>query len=1125
MDIGAWLRRLGLEQYERSFIENDIDLATLQALTADDLKELGVLSVGHRRKLLNAIQELEHDEPSASGPATNPFEAMAAGGKPQAAFPRVERRNLTVLFCDLVGSASLSTSLDPEELRDLLRQYQQVVATHVHRFEGHVAQYVGDGVVAYFGFPRAHEDDAERAVRAALGIRDAAANVPAPDGGSIAVRIGIATGLVVAGDVLDGDATKEDAVVGDTPNLAARLQALAQPNEIVIAESTRRLVGETFELVQLATAQLKGFADPVCPWRVGGHRSIESRFEAHLGGVTPIIGREQEVHLLLARWQQAAEGEGQVLLLSGEPGIGKSRITRALLDEIAPFPHTRLRYQCSPYYAGSAFYPIIEQMERAAGFTRDDSSLAKLEKLEAVLAKGTKDVATAAPLLAAMLSSPFEGRYPPLTVTPQRQKELTNRALVDQVLGLASTQPVLIVFEDAHWADGTTLEVLGQIIDRIEFAPVMLLATFRPEFVPPWRSRSSITTIALSRLGRRQSGTIVSSVTGGKGLPPEVLEQIIAKTDGIPLFVEELTKTVLETGLLRDDGDCYLLARPLTPLTIPATLQDSLMARLDRLAPVKEVAQLGSAIGRDFSYRLVAAVSSLREPELRDALAQLAASELIFVRGEPPEATYTFKHALVQDTAYASLLKIRRQQIHARIAEALEQLSPEAKDAQPELLAQHFTLAGLIERAIPLWIQAGQKAQERAALDDAVRHLAQAVELTTKLREGGTRDLLELQARVALAAAFSGLEGPPSLKVREALEPAINLIERISCLSSEDWLRVMWGLALHHVTRSEYPRTLELAAEMISYDPRPGASTEFLGRSMTSFVGHCKGQHKQAVMEMEEVMRMYDPREHDTLVALLNFHPKMLTQVFRSHSLCMMGFPDQAVEVARRTLQEAEELGHIFNLAWGRIMFSPVYMFRREPERQIALIEQGRELASAHGIGFLSDFLIWWAADSYFQLGDYERARSLAKMGSQYYPAMGGQHTVPYMKAIYARASARLGRIDDALASLEEALAGSSRTEEREHEPEIRRILGEVHLGAGQSREAERNFIGALELARSQEARGWELRTALSLAELWGSEGRSSEARNLLAPLVEWFVEGQDTADVRDARSMLQRLD
>jgi class 3 adenylate cyclase len=652
-EIRDWLQGLGLERYAEVFESEEIGLGHVPKLSEADLKELG-LPMGPRKAVLEA----------ARAPTSE-----AAQAAPAPAAREAERRQLSVMFCDLVGSTALSERLDPEELRGLMQAYRKACGEVIARYDGHVAQYLGDGVMVYFGWPTAHEEDAQRAVRAGLDIVEALAGLE----GGLAVRIGIATGLVVVGESGEDAAADAKLAVGETPNLAARVQALAEPNSVAVARSTRRLLGRVFELGDLGAHALKGVSGRVQVHRVLGEAKAESRFEAaHGAGLTPLVGRETEISLLLDRWDQAKDGEGQVVLLSGEPGIGKSRITQALRQRIAGEPHTRLRYQCSPYYANTAFYPVIEQIERAAGFERNDGADAKLEKLEALLGQSAEAPAAIAPLFAAMLSLPLD-RYPPLNLEPVKQKELTIAALADQLVALAGDEPVLMVFEDAHWIDPTTLEMLAAMIDRVETAAVLLVITYRPEFAPPWTGHGNVTTLTLNRLSRRQGADMVAKVTGGKALPEEVLDQIVAKTDGVPLFVEELTKTVLEAGFLDEKPDRYVLSGPLPPLAIPATLQDSLMARLDRLSPVKEVAQIGACIGREFPYELLAAVSPLRDNELQDALSQLTNSELIFRRGTPPEATYSFKHALVQDAAYESLLKSRRQQLHTSIAKTLKE--------------------------------------------------------------------------------------------------------------------------------------------------------------------------------------------------------------------------------------------------------------------------------------------------------------------------------------------------------------------------------------------------------------------------------------------------------------------
>ena len=618
--------------------------------------------------------------------------------------PAAERRQLTLVFVDLVGSTALAARLDPEDTREVVAAYQRAVAAELARYEGHVAKFLGDGVLAYFGWPAAHEDDAERAVRAGLAALSAVAGITPADGTRLAARVGIATGLVVVGDLIGEGSAREEAVVGETPNLAARLQALAEPGTVVIAERTRQLVGGLFELADLGSHAVKGLAEPVRAWRVVGEGVAESRFDARqAGAATLLVGREHELGLLLDRWARAKDGEGQVVLLSGEAGIGKSRLVRALRERLAGEPHTWLGQFCSPYHANTALHPVIGLLERAAGLRREDPTAVQLDKLEAMLGRAVDDAGEAAPVLADLLGIPAAERYPSLDLSPQQRKERTFQVLLDQLAGLAAQGPVLALYEDVHWADATTLELIGRVAERVQPLPVLALVTSRPGFAPAWAGHGHTTLLSLSRLGRQEGGAMIGRVAG-KALPPEVLAQVLARTDGVPLFVEELTRAVLESGLLRDEGDRYALAGPLPPLAIPSTLQDSLMARLDRLAPVKEVAQVAAVIGREFAFDLLEAVVP-PGGDLRAALDQLVAAELVFRRGE---AAYAFKHALVRDAAYESLLRGRRQQLHGRIAAALEERFPDVAAAQPELLAQHYAGAGLAEQATCYWLTAAE---------------------------------------------------------------------------------------------------------------------------------------------------------------------------------------------------------------------------------------------------------------------------------------------------------------------------------------------------------------------------------------------------------------------------------
>src|SRR5262252_9504249 len=746
MDVGGWLRGLGLGQYEAVFRASEIDADILPELTDVDLEKLGV-PLGHRKRLLRAISGLTAAETSAAPSAPS-------APKPHDA---AERRQLTVMFCDLVGSTALSVRFDPEELREELRAYQNTVSAVVARYDGFVAKYMGDGVLAYFGYPRAHEDDAERAVRAALEIAAAVASLETRGTERLAVRIGIATGLVVVGDLIGEGSAQEQAVVGETPNLAARLQALAEPAQIVLAGVTRRLIGDLFRLRELGRQTAKGFASPVEAFAVEAVAVTESRFEAARRGITDLVGRAAESALLRDRLREAWAGAGQIVLLSGEAGIGKSRLAAQLGAEVASEPHTRLRYQCSPYHRDSVLHPFVVQLGRAARLAAEDPAETRLDKLEAILAPA--HIAETAPLFASLLSIPTGDRYPPLALSAAQQRRLTLAALLDQLEALARQKPVLMLFEDVHWADATSLEVLDLTVERVRALPVLALFTFRPEYEAPWTGLSHVTSITLDRMAPAEVETLAEHVAG-RPLPPEVTAQIVAKTDGVPLFVEELTKAVLEGGLLVAGPQGWRLEGPLPPFAIPATLQDSLAARLDRLAPVKEVAQIGAAIGREFSYPLLRAVAGRDEAALGAALAQLEEAELLFRSGAPPGARYTFKHALVQDTAYQTLLKSRRQILHRRIADSLCGEFGAVAVAEPELVAHHLTQAGLDEPAIEWWGKAGDQALRRSAFEEAAAHLGKAIVLAGKLAATAPSaapgvDRLRLQTSFGNALAWS----------------------------------------------------------------------------------------------------------------------------------------------------------------------------------------------------------------------------------------------------------------------------------------------------------------------------------------------------------------------------------
>jgi class 3 adenylate cyclase/pimeloyl-ACP methyl ester carboxylesterase len=777
VDVAAWLREQGFGRYEPAFRDHEIDWALLPELTEGDLEKLG-LPLGPRKKLLKAI--------AAIGPDETERPRDSRGAAPREA----ERRQLTVMFVDLVGSTALTGRLDPEDMGEVIRTYQNTVAGEIARFEGHVAKFMGDGVLVYFGWPSAHEDDAERAVRAALAVTDAVATLIAPTGDALAARVGVDTGLVVVGDAIGDGATREDVLVGGTPNLAARLQALARPGTVVISPATRHLVNGLFELQDLGPHGLKGFTEPVRLWHVLGQRPIESRFEArHVARLSPIIGRENELALLRDRWARAVEGEGQIVLLSGEAGIGKSRLARSLTEVLAGEPYTRLRYQCSPFHSNSAFHPTIERLERAAAFDKDDSPEAKLDKLEALLAPSTRRMAETAPLFAALLSIPTGDRYPALNLDPQQQKRRTLEVLVEQVEALSSRQPVLMVCEDAHWIDPSTQDVFTLLAERIGRLAVLMLVTFRPGFAPPWSSHAHATQLSVGRLTQRQGTEIINRLAGGRHVSASLVDQILLRAEGVPLFIEELTKTVLDAGLPAWTDGHDELSGPLPPLAIPATLQDSLTARLDRLAPVKDVAQVAAVVGREFSVEVLAAAAGRPAVEVSEALDQLVAAELIFRRRMAPEATYTFKHALVQETAYRSLLRGRRQLLHRNIAEFLEHRSPQTAELQPELLAHHFQEAGLAEPAAAYWLRAARRAKERYANKEAAAHLRKCLDVAAAAENRPTRLSTTSVEALLLLGDLAGLT--------EDLEQANACYHQALDLAGDEPTRVLIQNKLH----------------------------------------------------------------------------------------------------------------------------------------------------------------------------------------------------------------------------------------------------------------------------------------------------------------------------------------
>jgi len=1094
VDIAAWLHSLGMQQYEQAFRDNAIDAVVLPELTADDLKDLGVNPVGHRRRLLAAISALQSDAllaPEATAPSAG-----------------AERRQLTVMFCDLVGSTELSARLDPEDLREVIAGYHRAVAGVVRNFDGFVAKYMGDGVLAYFGYPSAHEDDAERAVRAGLGVVEAIGRLNVKSV-QLHGRVGIATGLVVVGDLLGEGSAQEQSVVGETPNLAARLQALAEPDAVVIAAGTRRLLGDLFEYRDLGGVEVKGIAAPVPAWRVLRPSAVASRFEALRGSsLSPLVGRDEEIDLLLRRWARAKTGDGQVVLISGEPGIGKSRITAELEGSLHAEPHIRLRYFCSPYHQDSALYPFVDQLGRAAGFVADDLPAARLGKLEALLARAAppdEDVG----FIADLLSLPTAGRHPLPNLSPQRKKERTLEALIRQLEGLARQQPVLLVFEDVHWIDPTSRELLDLTIQSARDLPVLLITTFRPEFQPPWTGQPQVTMLALNRLDRRDRGALVAQIAGGKTLPDEVVDQIVERTDGVPLFVEELTKTVLESGV---------------PLVgIPTTLHDSLMARLDRTASVRSVAQTGAAIGREFSYQLLRAVSDLPDNELRAALVRLVASELVFQRGTLSEAVYTFKHALVQDAARGSLLRSSRQRLHARIAEVLETHSPELMDTQPELFAQHYTEAGLVEQSVAYWGKAGHRSAARSAMVEAAAQLQKGLDQLPLLPDSVERQQKELELRSGLGAALMIVKGYAAPETGDNYARARELWEQLGSPSA--FLQVPCGQLFYHVNRCEFDVAQRLAEDLLRVSRQHNNTTGLvLGHTCSGRALVPVGRFASARSHLEQALALYDPIGHSSLPHQVGIDPQVTSQTNLVLVLFCLGFPDQAMAQGSAAVAGARRLAHPPSLALSLgIGTFPLLLVGDDP----ALKERADELVSVaaeHGFSLYSaigTILRGWAM---VKNGDVTEGMALLRSGSAAYCAAGQEAWIPFFVGLQAAACEMAGQIEEGLTLLEEAFQIVERTGERWLEAELYRHKGQLLLRQGHTDAAVELYHKALGIAREQEAKLWELRAAVSLARLRRDKGRRAETRELLAPVYSWFTEGFDTADLKDAKALLDEL-
>jgi class 3 adenylate cyclase/tetratricopeptide (TPR) repeat protein len=1046
---------------------------------------------------------------------------------PEQQVPGGERRHLTVMFCDLVDSTALSTQLDPEDLRHVLAAYQAACAEMVERFEGHVARYSGDGILIYFGYPRAHEDDARRAVHAALDVIGAIhalnAQLEREPGVRLAVRIGIDTGLVVAGEEAGPEQREPFAVFGETPNVAARLQSLAPPNQIVVSAATHGLIRGQFECASLGAHEVKGIPQPMRLYRVVRETGARSRLEASApAGLTPLVDREQEMSLLADRWNRVRQRAGHVVLISGEAGIGKSRLVRVLKERVATEAHFWLECYCSPYYQNSPLYPVIDLLMQGLGWTRQDSTETKLAKLEQGLARAGFAVPEVLPSLAGLLSLPLTAPPRGPVSSPARRKQQVLEALRTWLARMALERPVVLVVDDLHWIDPSTLEFLSLLVDRLP--PILLLLTARPEFHAPWPMHAHVTQLTLSRLGREHVAQMAERVAGGTTLPAEMVEQLVGRTDGIPLFVEELTKLILESEVVHEESACYEPAGKVGPTEIPASLHDSLMARLDRLATAKSVAQLAAMLGREFSYELLHAVAPFEKRSLGGALAQLVSAELVYQRGTPPDATYRFKHALIHDAAYQSLLKSTRQQYHQRIAQVLTERFPEVAASRPELVAHHYTQGGLGEQAINYWYMAGQRAVECSANLEAISYLGRALDLLAGVPQSDERTHVEVALQTLLGVAQMSCKGYGAPEVEAAFRRARQLCQDLGEAAQPfPVLRGLWAFA---IVRGRLGEARQLAGELLDIARRAGDDAflveAYYALGCTLFyLGEPRASHAWS----EKGIALYDPVSHRSHTQLYGADPGVTCRCYAAVVLWQLGLADQALVRIREALTLAEEIAQPVNLAFALAFAAVVHQARGEVEATRKYADAVIALATEQVLPFWASLARIFRGWAWVKDGS-ERGIAEIEQGLAENRAAGAEVGRPKNCALLAEAYAATGDNAASLDALAQGFEAVAATGARYEEAELYQLRGEALLasrsdGEPAPDEAEACFRFGIEVAHQQQALALELRSAVSLGTLLRRRGLPGEARRVLAPVYESFREAFDIADLQAARALL----
>jgi class 3 adenylate cyclase len=1114
-DLRTWLDEVGLGEHADLLAENDIELDVLPHLTESDLRELG-LSLGHRKKLLAAVSaRLDLQMPTGAGLPSRSSGEAADG----------ERRQLTVMFCDLVGSTELAQAMDPELLHEPMRRYQDAVAAAIVRYGGFVAKFLGDGVLAYFGWPQAYEDQAERSVRAALEAVKAVEEVPIDASNPLLARVGIATGNVVVGDLVGEVATELGAVLGDTPNLAARLQSFAEPGTVIVDDTTRGLIGHGYELEALGGQTLRGFSLPVDAWRVNGLRSVDSRFDAFRGDeLSGFVGREEEIATLADRWARAKSGQTQAVAIAGEAGIGKSRLLREFRARSLDEQSLVLVFQCSPYQVNAAFYPIIQRLQSAADFSAADSDDDKLDKLDRYFECTTSSVAEDLALIAGLLSLPTE-RYPALNMTPPRQKLRTIEFLLAHIVRLSARRPVALLVEDIHWIDPSSLELFEALVNAMQTDTALLVMTHRPDFDLDWPGSDHLTRLSLDRLGRGDCAAIVARVVGGRQLPEPLFEQVLSHTDGIPLFVEELTRTVLEVGLLEERDGRLVVGEASPTITIPSTLHGSLMARLDRLGKVRGIIQAAACIGREFSADLLATLLAMDRSQMHDALTKMLDSGLVFRRRTADRTVYVFKHALVQDAAYDSLLAARKRAMHARLAAILGAHT----DEDPLLVAQHCAAAGLAEEAAVNYLKSGRHALSASALPEAIGALELGLKQSDSLSPSGSRDRLELDLRLALGTARMAQFGWPHESVAHALQPAYRLALDLGDRSALG--PIFWGLWVHYQTRTEFAVALDWLDRLEEVlgdrnDPELSAVWDMSAGCQHFWLA----EYDKAGRCTDHIRTTYDGRQHAAIVRYANHDPLCFSLhwagTFREW---IIGYPDRARGSMEDAVSLARRLEHPFNTAFALTAGSHTLILSGDTGRMLDHCREVEAIAESEDLGpFTSNVLVaQWRGMGLILGGRFQEGYESIKTGNDFFNQAGGRICNALFLSWIAQGLGGLGRFAEALEVIDRAIAHCRLTGDRYMEPEVLRLRARLlDQGGGAARdEIESTLRESIDVARVHQAKSWELRAATDLAGQLDRRGRPAEARQCLAPVYEWFTEGFESPDLVEAIGLLGKLD